>query len=532
MFVEGIKGRTGADWGWSSLRVSCMCFFLYCKVESSVCTLSFDYYLLTRAPTTTLHTHTVFLMFLELMGSSFKVIGGCQAGAMFEGLTDPIAGLMVGIITTVLVQSSSTTTSIIVSLVGADAMSVRVAIPVVMGANIGTSVTNTLVSMGQMNDPDAFERAFAGATVHDMFNFLSVAVLLPIEIIFHPLEEMTNAMKPSEVESGEKWEGPIKKWVSPLSERIIIANKDVIKNVASGKTTCEAIYADDDVKGLIKCSDVYNPFTGVDTHVCPAFYHVGASRADDIASGSVTLIMSLVGLTTCLFGLVWILQKMVMGSSSAAIKRATGVNPYLAMAVGAGVTILVQSSSITTSVLTPLVGLDIIKLEQMFPLTLGANIGTTATALLASQVSSKPESVQIALCHLFFNIFGILLWFPVPFMRQWPIRAAKTLGEMTRTFRGTPLLYILAAFVVGPLILLGTSTLFDTGKAYIVIGWFLLLIELALFGKMIYFFYKQDGYNKLLGWLARRQANTDFYAALPQTIAELQEKVDNGKVKA
>jgi sodium-dependent phosphate cotransporter len=463
-------------------------------------------------------------MFLELMGSSFKVIGGCQAGAMFEGLTNPIAGLMVGIICTVLVQSSSTTTSIIVSLVGADAMSVRVAIPVVMGANIGTSVTNTLVSMGQMNDPDAFERAFAGATVHDMFNFLSVAVVLPIEILFRPLEELTAAMKPEEVESGNKWEGPLKKWVSPLASRIVIANKNVIKDVATGAYTCEEIYADDSIKGLIKCSDVYNPFTGEETNVCPAFYHEGASMDDDVAAGAVCLIISLLGLTSCLFGLVWILQKMVMGSSAAAIRKATNVNPVIAMCVGCAVTILVQSSSITTSVLTPLVGIDIIKLEQMFPLTLGANIGTTATALLAAQVSSKPESVQIALCHLFFNIFGILVWFPIPWMRQWPLRGAKTLGEMTRTFRGTPVLYLLAAFVVGPLILLGTSTLFDTGKAYVVIGWFLVLLEVLAFGRIIYFFHKQDGYQKLLAALAARQAKADFYETLPATIAELQER--------
>ena len=57
------------------------------------------------------------------------------------------------------------------------------AIPIVMGANIGTSVTNTIVSLGQITDKDDFRRAFAGATVHDIFNWLSVFVLLPLEII-------------------------------------------------------------------------------------------------------------------------------------------------------------------------------------------------------------------------------------------------------------------------------------------------------------------------------------------------------------
>ena len=98
------------------------------------------------------------------------------------------------------------------------------------------------------------------------------------------------------------------------------------------------------------------------------------------------------------------------------LKKAASMDPYVAIGVGTGVTVLVQSSSITTSVLTPLAASDIISLEQMLPLTLGANIGTTATGILAAMVSSKPESVQIAICHLTFNILGILLWYgpPVP----------------------------------------------------------------------------------------------------------------------
>lgn len=57
------------------------------------------------------------------------------------------------------------------------------AIPIVMGANIGTSVTNTIVALGQIKDKNDFRRAFAGATVHDMFNWMSVIVLLPLEVV-------------------------------------------------------------------------------------------------------------------------------------------------------------------------------------------------------------------------------------------------------------------------------------------------------------------------------------------------------------
>ena len=80
-------------------------------------------------------------------------------------------------------QSSSTFTSIVVSMVTAGALKVHMAVPIVIGANIGTSVTNTLVAMTQVSDKDTFRRAFSGATVHDMFNWCSVIVLLTLEIV-------------------------------------------------------------------------------------------------------------------------------------------------------------------------------------------------------------------------------------------------------------------------------------------------------------------------------------------------------------
>merc|ERR1712050_305002 len=99
------------------------------------------------------------------------------------------------------------------------------------------------------------------------------------------------------------------------------------------------------------------------------------------------------------------------------------------------VTILVQSSSITTSTLVPLVALGIITVEDMLPLTLGANLGTTCTAFLASIVTEKKNAIQIALCHLWFNIFGILIWFPVPLMRSVPLKLARLLGERTAWYK-------------------------------------------------------------------------------------------------
>ena len=106
------------------------------------------------------------------------------SGEIFNGdwLGNPVVGLMIGILGTVLVQSSSTFTSIIVAAIGSG-LPIPWAIPMLMGANIGTSVTNTLVAMTQVGDKKQFERAFAAATVHDMFNWCTVVVLFTIEVI-------------------------------------------------------------------------------------------------------------------------------------------------------------------------------------------------------------------------------------------------------------------------------------------------------------------------------------------------------------
>jgi sodium-dependent phosphate cotransporter len=110
---------------------------------------------------------------------------------------------------------------------------------------------------------------------------------------------------------------------------------------------------------------------------------------------------------------------------------------------------MVQSSSITTSILVPLAGAGILTLRQLFPVTLGANIGTTVTALLASLAVSGPTArlgLQIALCHLLFNLTGILLIYMVPPIRQIPLRLASWLADVAVRSRRYALLYVVALF--------------------------------------------------------------------------------------
>ncbi len=124
----------------------------------------------------------VFLVGVSALSEGIESFGAGFQDRLLSSVTNPLAGLFAGILATVLVQSSSVSTSTIVGLVGTGTLSIAAAVPMVMGANIGTSVTNTLVSLGHIRRPEEFRRAFAGATVHDFFNLLAVAVFLPLEL--------------------------------------------------------------------------------------------------------------------------------------------------------------------------------------------------------------------------------------------------------------------------------------------------------------------------------------------------------------
>lgn len=185
----------------------------------------------------------------------------------------------------------------------------------------------------------------------------------------------------------------------------------------------------------------------------------------DLGAGIIGLILSLILLSVGMICLCMMLKRIFLTKAKKLIWYALKVNDYVAVLIGMGITILVQSSSVCTSALTPLAGIGVLPLNKMLPLTLGANIGTTCTALIASLVSLKFGAVQIALVHLLFNIVGILIWFPIPPMRRVPLGAARLMGLYASYFRAFPVVYIFVAFVVIPGIVLGLSELFKVSVA-------------------------------------------------------------------
>ena len=346
-----------------------------------------------------------------LIGSGFKAATGDQAEELFAFATNPFAGLVVGTVATALIQSSSTVTSIIVGLV-AGGLPVGVAVPMVMGANIGTSITNTIVSLGHVRERKEFARAFSAATVHDFFNLLSVVIFLPLEIAFGLLEKIGKMLAAPFYGGGSASMGGLN-FVKAATAPVV----DGIK------------------KPLLSIGD-----------------QVGG------------ILLIVVGIALIFLSIHFIgklLKRLMVGKAKEIMHTAIGRGPVSGIFSGTLVTVLVQSSSTTTSLMVPLAGSGAFGLKQIYPFTLGANIGTCITALLAATaVTGNGEAaLQIAFIHLSYNVIGVLLIYGVPILRFLPVRAAEWLGVTAAENKAVALAYILGVFFVIPGLCLGVTSL-------------------------------------------------------------------------
>uniref|UniRef100_A0A3Q4BFM4 Sodium-dependent phosphate transport protein 2A n=1 Tax=Mola mola TaxID=94237 RepID=A0A3Q4BFM4_MOLML len=421
----------------------------------------------------------LFVCSLDILSSAFQLAGGRVAGDIFQEnaiLSNPVAGLVVGILVTVLVQSSSTSTSIIVSLVSSGLLDVQSAIPIIMGSNIGTSVTNTIVALMQAGERDEFERAFAGATVHDCFNWLSVLVLLPLEAASGLLRRTSQlAVDTLQLSSEEEAPELLKVLTEPLTMMIIQLDRSAITAIALGDQTvrnkslvkhwCQSTT----VLSVFQTSFEFNVFNSIlMLTLCLGRHLFVDCSLSDLVIGLILLACSLLVLCSCLILLVKLLNSLLKGQVSSVINKVintdfpfpfTWLAGYMALLVGAGMTFLVQSSSVFTSAITPLIGIGVINIERAYPLTLGSNLGTTTTAILAALASPGDKlaaATQVALCHFFFNLLGILLWYPIPASRL-PIRMACALGKCTARYRWFAVLYLILCFLLFPSLVFALS---------------------------------------------------------------------------
>lgn len=347
----------------------------------------------------------VFLVGVNGLGVGFKSLGRDLLDTFFGATANPFMGLMVGILATTLVQSSSVSTALIVGLVAApeNPLPVVNAIPMIMGANIGTTVTNTIASLAHMGWREEFRRAFAVATCHDFFNYFAVLLLLPLELTTRLLSRSATALADLVGGfGGASYESPAK---------VVIE---------AGSVPIEAAVA--------------------------ALFTGGWAAAALIAA-SVGLIFF------ALLAIIKVMRSATQSRVEALVSRAFENKPLVAMVVGAIATVMVQSSSITTSLLVPLAGAGVLTLGQAFPITLGANVGTTITALLAALAATGPNAeagLVVALAHLLFNLVGIALIYPVKRIRRLPLAAARGLANVAVRSRTLAILYVVILFYLLP----------------------------------------------------------------------------------
>ena len=346
-----------------------------------------------------------FLLGINIMGEAFKSFGLGFAKKIITITSNPFISLFIGMLATSLVQSSSTTTSIIVSFVAAGTLTLENAVPMIMGANIGTTVTNTIVSLGHIHRRDEFERAIGAAIVHDFFNVLCVIVFLPLELMTGFLHKTATFLTSLiQTQGAAHFKGPLSYIVKPITKML---------------------------KKYL--------FAFVDT-----------------PWASILLLVIGLGLTFfCLFYIVKSMKSVMMQRVGAVMNQAVKKSGYIGIAIGCVLTTIVQSSSVTTSLLVPMAAAGLLTVNRVYPITLGANIGTTFTAILAAMATDNFQfALTIAFVHLLFNIFGTSLFFSVIYLRNIPPLLAQKFARIASRSKLLAVFFVVGTFYILPCLLI------------------------------------------------------------------------------
>lgn len=341
----------------------------------------------------------LFLLSIDLMGLSIGKLTGGMGSAITAVTANPFIGLFIGLLSTALLQSSSTTTSITVAAVASSAISLQNAIPIVLGANIGTTITSTIISMSYISKQKEFRKAVAAGTSHDFFNILTVLLLFPLEVNYHFLEK-------------------------------------------AGQSISSVIH--------------FNPQSGISKageYGFSSMFDIGTEWIVATLGPVVSLLLGIVLLFACIKFISKWLYKILIGKTKDRFENVVFKNKYRAFGWGLVITSVAQSSSLTTSLIVPLVATGKVKIKKAFQFIMGANIGTTITALLAAIFQSE-AAISLAIVHLLFNLTGVLVFFLIPYLSNVPVYLAKKMGRLTMNIRLVGFAYILFAFFLIPFTLI------------------------------------------------------------------------------
>lgn len=337
----------------------------------------------------------IFLFALDLMISSLQYLGKTAAETIILATSNPFTGLFIGLLVTAIIQSSSATTSMVVALVASGSLTLQGAVPIIMGANIGTTITSTIISLGFITKKKEFRRAVAAGTYHDFFNILTVVILFPLEYYYGFLSGLAQYLATTFFNEPV---GPVKSDFSFLGTGF----SPLIKLIVTG-----------------------------------------------INNGFIIAILAI----ALLFGSILFFRKVLTDllgfGSQERFQRFFFRSPMKSFVWGVLTTAAIRSSTVTTSLVVPLVAKKVVKLRAAVPFILGANIGTTITAFIAATFNSN-AAISIAIAHFLFNFIGVLIFFPIPFIKEIPINLANGLGRLTLKYRLSGFLYLLLTFFFIP----------------------------------------------------------------------------------
>lgn len=340
----------------------------------------------------------LFVFALDLMVSSLQHIGKSAAETIIQATSNPFTALFIGLLITAMIQSSSTTTALVVALVASGSITIESAIPIIMGANVGTTITSTIVSLGFINKKKEFRRAAAAGTYDGFFNILIVVILFPLEYYYGFLSGISQwiatyffhpgAAAPIANSFSQKWYvfGPVVEWL-----------------------------------------------------------------VNSIPSGFLLAALSFILLFTSILVFRKLISGLLLASSPERFSRFFFKNAWKSFFWGTITTAAIRSSTITTSVVVPIVAQRIVSLRKAAPFILGANIGTTITAFIAAFFNvNTTGAISIAISHFLFNIIGVVIFYPIPILRRIPFALANRLGRLTTKYRLTVFVYILMIFFFIP----------------------------------------------------------------------------------
>jgi sodium-dependent phosphate cotransporter len=352
----------------------------------------------------------LFLSAINIMGSGLKTFGEASdwMERVFAHGHNPFIALMGAVVVTAVVQSSSFTTALIITLVATGELSLGVAVFAIMGANIGTAVTGVIVALGNIRIRRQFRRAFTAALMHDVFNLMTVAILFPME------------------------------WIS-----------SAMASDGRGFLTRFAAWAADSI-GMQEVENPNSPIKVITRPLVRLFESIGTSLTSTPMAEGLTI--AIMGLLLMFIALVF----MVKNLKGALLRRVEGLfrtyffrNDGTSYVVGVISTILVQASTITTSLIVPLAGAGVVPLRRVFAFMLGANLGTTVTGVLAATANPVAAAVTVALFHVTFNLIGTAIWYP---LRVVPIGIATWYGRLAAKSKRYAFLFLFLVFLGIPLV--------------------------------------------------------------------------------